>query len=145
MKIFLIITVCLVAIFLETTFISLPFVLISLLLLGVIFKEAWIFPAAFLSGIFLDMLSFRAIGVSSLFFILMLGGIFLYQRKFEIQSIFFVGISTLIISFINLSIFGSINSFLEALISTLFAFVVFYIVLRLHTPSKSSGKNALSF
>lgn len=90
MKYFIIFFSLFVALFLEASLFSLPFLLLCLIFFGVFYKESWIFPVAFLFGIVLDMLLFRTVGVTSLFFLCVLGVVFLYQRKFETQSIPFL-------------------------------------------------------
>lgn len=130
MKIFLIVIILFFALFCEISFVSLPLVLLALLLLGIIFKEFWIFPVGFGMGIVLDMLSFRTVGVSSIFFVVMLGIIFLYDRKFEVQSLPF----TVIFSFLAALGFGLIfkseQSIFLALITSFLAGGIFYVLLR---------------
>lgn len=98
MKVLFISIILFFALIFETAFFSLPLVLITVLLLGVLYKEAWIFPVAFGMGILLDLLSFRTVGVSSIFFCVMLGFIYLYQRKFEIQTLPFIAAVSLVVS-----------------------------------------------
>lgn len=144
MKYFVVTLVLLFALFFETTLLQLPLVLMSLLLLGVLYKERWIFLAAFLTGILLDMLAFRTVGISSLFFVTMLGLVFLYERKFEIQSFFFVGIATSILSLIFMMIFGSTNIILQLIFVELVSLGFFYVFTRLDMPYKKT-RGASSF
>ena len=81
------------ALLLETTLFTIPLVLISLLSLTVIYRENFLFLFSFIFGIFLDLILFKTIGSSSLFFTLFLFLVLLYQRKFEIKTASFVLIS----------------------------------------------------
>lgn len=130
MKILLIFIVLFLALFLETTFFSLPLVLLAIVLLGILFKEFWIFPVGFGVGIVLDVLSFRIVGVSSIFFVVMLGIVFLYDRKFEVQSLPF----TVIFSFLAALGFGLIfkigQSVFLALITSFLAGGIFWLMSR---------------
>lgn len=115
----------LIALFLQVAFLQLPFVLICLLVLAITIKEQWVFFVAFLMGILLDMLSFHLIGLSSLFFLLVLGVVFLYERKFEIQSFFFVGFSSFFSIFFSLLFFGSSFFLLQLVLGVLLSIALF--------------------
>lgn len=95
------------SILMEGTVTSLPLVLMSLILLTVFTKSQDVFLIAFLSGVILDILLVRSVGESSVFFLVMLFIVFLYDRKFEIQSLFFVEIITLVGASLYLIIFPS--------------------------------------
>lgn len=115
-----------VSLFLEVTVSSVPLVLLSILLFAILYKESWIFPAAFLMGILLDILLFQTVGIRSIFFVVILGAVFLYQRKFEIQSLPFVGIATFLIAALYGSIFGLGYPVLIAVVSSIFAGIIFF-------------------
>lgn len=137
MKYFLIGLVFFLSLFLETTFLSVPLVLLSVILLGVLFKEGWIFPAAFVMGILLDMLSFHTIGMSSIFFVVVLGIMFLYQRKFEIQSLQFVTIFPFLASLLFGIVFGQDFVLLSAVSMAIISGGIFYIIWILGTNTNS--------
>lgn len=143
MKYFLISIFLLVAFFLQVSFFQMPFVLIGLLILGIIFKEYWVFLAAFLLGILLDALTFRTIGVNSLFFTFMLGMVFLYERKFEIQSFFFVGFASFFSLLLYLLLFGVGFPFFQIILGvgiSLVLFAVWYFLL----PRSASTQKCLT-
>src|SRR5262245_36757173 len=77
-------------IFLQGSVTTIPLLLGLLLVWYCLTQEKWIFIVAFFSGIFLDVFLVRQIGVSSLFFLVVLYLLFLYQRKFEISSYYFI-------------------------------------------------------
>ena len=69
--------------FLETIT-TLPLVLIVLLCFSVVFKKPWVFVLAFFMGLILDLLQLRHLGQTSLFFIVFLIVVFMYDRRFKI-------------------------------------------------------------
>src|SRR5258706_10781636 len=83
-----------ITIFLEGTVTTLPLVLIYLLCLTIWKRDAVVFPIAFVGGLLLDILVVRAIGVSSLFFVIFVFLALLYQRKYEINSYPFVAFAS---------------------------------------------------
>ena len=98
MKFFWIFLLLFILICLQTTLVSIPFVLGGILLLSVLYKEYWIFPVSFVAGILLDLVTFQTVGITSLFFTFVLGILFLYERKFEIQSMPFITMFTFLAS-----------------------------------------------
>lgn len=125
---FLSIILLTLALLLETTLTTIPLVLISLLCLTVIYKEDILFLFGFIFGFFLDLILFNTVGLSSLFFVVFLFLVLLYQRKFEIKTVSFVLISSflgslgylLIFSYHNLIIFQAIASAIVGLIIFVF-------------------------
>lgn len=108
-----------IAVFVEGTMTSLPLVLVCLLCLTIMRRDASVFLFAVISGIVLDVLSLRPIGSSSLFFVLFIFLLLLYQRKYEIDSYPFVAASTFFGSMIFLALFGGqvvIESFISMFI-----------------------------
>jgi len=122
----LIILALIIAVFLESTLTTLPLVLLIILFGAVITKQNEMFALAFLTGLFLDIFSFRTIGISSFYFVGFVLGVFLYQKKFEIETLHFVLLSSLIGSFFYLLIQGSSHIILESLISCLIISVAFF-------------------
>lgn len=106
MKLFLFFFLLCLALLFETTLTSLPLVLIVLICFSVLYQRAWILIVVFFAGIILDALSLRFLGSSSMFFLIFLGLVFLYERKFEIQTVPFVLIASLVGSVTFLKIFG---------------------------------------
>lgn len=67
---------------------------ISLLILFFIFlNKIFIFFLSFLTGILIDSLSFSFLGERSIYFLIILFLVFLYQKKFEVKNFWFVTIS----------------------------------------------------
>lgn len=112
------------AIIIEGSFFSFPFVFLFLLFLSLRYDKSWIFVLAFVSGIILDAITLRNIGSSSLFFLVFLFAVFQYARKFEIGSSAFIVISAFLGSFVYLSLFGDSFVLQKALLTALIAFFV---------------------
>lgn len=110
-----------IAILLEGSITSLPLVLSILLVLAVNLRKQDVFVVAFLAGFLLDVLLVRPVGVTSIFFLCILLLVFLYEKKYEIKSLFFVILFTGLSSAVYLMIFHSPDFFLQVVISTLIA------------------------
>lgn len=135
--IYALITIVLVmTIFFETSLLSLPLVVGLLIMLTALFQKSWIWIVAFVCGIVLDLLTFHPVGASSVFFSVMLGLIFLYQRKFEIQSPFFVGTSVFIFSLFYGAFFIQRFSFFSAIITALGVSVIYAGIVLVHKPKE---------
>lgn len=115
-----------IAFLVEGTFTSVPLIIDILLLYYILYsEESTVFIASFIIGIFLDSISVRAIGESSLFLITFLFVVMLYQRKFEITTWPFVVSSSFLGAFAYLSIFGYQNVIASSFINSLLATGVF--------------------
>lgn len=128
MKIFFIGLLLLLCVFLEGTVTTLPLVFVCLLCVSIIKRETSIFPLAFFAGILLDFLTLHPIGGSSLFFVVVLFLVQLYQRKYEITSYPFVFVSSFIGSWIFLLFFGYHDALVQAIVSAILALVLFFIL-----------------
>lgn len=118
--------VCLfVAAFLQATVTTLPLFLIALLVIYVLKKNVWVFAAAFLGGLLLDVAAVRSLGQTSLFFISFLALISFYQRKFEINTLPFILFSAFAGSALFFYLFGAKTFLLQSLTSTAFAAILF--------------------
>ncbi len=128
----LFISLLIVALLLEGTLTSLPLVYIVLLCWAVIRRDAQAFVAAFITGIFLDVFAVRLVWQSSLFLVVSVFLILLYQRKYEIYSYPFVGVAGFLGSFVFLLLLGSNNLFLQAGISSCIGVILFAILKKVH-------------
>lgn len=122
-----IIILLIISVVLESSVTSLPLVLIAILIGSVTTRKNEIFLLAFLAGMFLDMLTLKTVGISSLFFVLYVLIIYLYRRKFEIENLGFVVVFSFIGSFIYLFITGSGFALIESFIATLISSISFYV------------------
>jgi len=126
------IIIFLFSLFLESSITTLPLVFLTLLCFAVLTRKDWIFVIAFIAGLALDALSFRALGQSSLYFILYIFLVFLYERKFEISTKYFIFIASFLGSFGFLIIFSYNNVVLQSLISSIIGVLIFSIFSRFH-------------
>lgn len=129
MKYFLLFILLLCAITLESTIIQLPLVLLVLLIFTIVFQDEWIFSVGIFSGFVLDALQFRIVGSSSLFFLVFLLLVFLYERKFELRSVWFVLIMSGVGSLLFFVLFGSSILVMQTLMSVLMGLILFTIVI----------------
>ncbi len=86
----IVVVLFLVALFLESSITSIPFLLTGMLLLFVFTKKPYVFFVAFICGILLDSMLLRMMGSTSIFYLLFLLIVLLYDRKFEVLSLPFV-------------------------------------------------------
>lgn len=116
---------------------TIPFSVGLLVVIAVLSRKSWVFFLALGLGFFLDLISIRVLGYSSLIFTVFVFILFLYERKFEIQTVIFVFISTFLGSLIYLEIFDYQQILLQSLIASLFAVTSFKLLwLKLGQPSE---------
>ncbi len=123
------------AMLLESTVTDLPLVLACLLILTIIRRDISVFIAAFFAGIFWDTLTLHRIGGASIFFLVFVFLIFLYQKKYEINSFPFVFAASFFGGWIFLAIFGYHGASTQSLTGSVFAVIVFGLT-RLKLPVK---------
>lgn len=111
----------------ESGVITLPLTLLILLFASVVTRSNNIFGLAFLSGLALDLLSFRTIGMSSIYFVCFVFLIFLYQKKFEIETIYFVAAFSFLGSLGYLFLTGSGSILTQTFFITLITILSFFI------------------
>ncbi len=128
-----------VSLLLECFVINIPLVLVSLIALTVIKKNYQMFFAGFILGIFLDILSFRTVGVSSLFFITFIFLILLYEKKFEITTNYFVILASFVGSFAFIFINHLHNLFLSSVISVFLGLMLFNIYKKIFIVKKEEN------
>lgn len=107
---------------------TLPFSAGVLVILYVWHRDSFVFFVAFILGLILDSLFVRDLGRTSFFFLVFLFVLFLYERKFEVNSLLFVFIASFIGGLSYLIFFGYSSIFLQALVSSLFAVVLFFVI-----------------
>ena len=107
---------------------TIPLSIAVLSVITVLFEKSWVFFAAFLLGLFLDLFGLRPLAQTSLFFVLFVFIIWLYERKFETQTLTFVFFSSFLGSLIYLIVFRYNNILFQAFVSALFAVLVFHLI-----------------
>jgi cell shape-determining protein MreD len=73
---------------------TLPLIIVWLVIFYVFFQDSRAFFLAFLSGVILDSSSVQTIGLSSLYLVGFVFLLSLYEKKFEIQTLPFVALSS---------------------------------------------------
>lgn len=120
--------VLLIFVFLQSSVSSTPVVLAWLISSAIVYKTRSVYLLAILGGELLDVLSFRVAGLSSTFFLSILIVVFLYERKFEIQTPQFVFIATVVSTFFYAWFEGFHYVIPMALFNGVIACLFFYIL-----------------
>jgi cell shape-determining protein MreD len=118
---------------------TLPLTLVFLLCLTVMKRQEWIFLLAFLAGMLLDIFTFRAVGMTSLFFVTYIFLLLIYQRKYETATMPFVVIASFFGSICYLLLIGMASFWLQSIISTLIAALAFTMYRVLNKPTFGDG------
>lgn len=126
--IYLLLFLLIVSVFLEGTVTTLPLVFICLLCLTILIRSSLIFFVAFFAGILLDAFALRSIGATSIFLLLAVFLILLYQRKYEINTFPFVLMASFLGSLLFLILFGYAHVFWLAIVSAIVASLVYGII-----------------
>lgn len=116
------------AIMLQASVTTVPLVLPIILFLSVVFRNNDVFFIAFLSGLFLDLLTFGRFGISSLYFTVLVFIVYAYQKRFEIETLHFITIFSFLGSLIYLVLVGSGHIFFQSVLATIISvssFVVY--------------------
>ena len=118
------------AILLESTITTLPLVLLLILFLAITRKSNDVFAIAFISGLFLDILSFGTIGLSSLYFVVLVFIVYMYQRRFEIETINFLILFSFFGSLVYLLMDGVRFVLPQSIFATLLVIASYYMYRR---------------
>lgn len=105
---------------LQGSLISFPLVFLVLLTIAIRSKKTWIFPLAFILGVILDSFYLKTPGTTSIFFLIFLFAVFVYERKFEVDSLSFIFISSFLGSMILFVILGETNILFKSVITSIF-------------------------
>lgn len=125
MKIFLLCLILILSVFIEGTTITIPVVLGLLVVLQTIYQDSWIFAAAFLTGILLDMFLLRTVGTTSIIFIAFLFILSLYEKKYEVKTSTFILTVTFLGSLIYLLIYKHNYVLQQAIVNSAIAVILF--------------------
>jgi cell shape-determining protein MreD len=114
------------ALILESTLTTIPLLLLMILVLTAVYKSNYIFILGLVFGLLIDLMTLRMIGVSSIFFSIMIFLVLLYQSKFEIATNTFIIFASILASFGYLLLMGyTHNIIFELLISVILALIMF--------------------
>lgn len=113
------------SLFLEGIVTTLPLVFICFLCLTIFMRNPMLFVFAFIAGLFLDTFAVRTLGGTSIFLLVSIFLIFLYQRKYEINTYPFVLIASFIGAVVYAVVFGYGGAVIQASLSSLIAVILF--------------------
>ena len=116
---------------LEATGIGIPVVLDFIFLYYINTSKPDVFGWGLLGGIILDVVFLKTIGATSIFFMLFLCIVFLYERKFEILTIPFVFLATFLGGLFYMNMMGYYDVFQYALINSLLTVLCFKILTKI--------------
>lgn len=119
-----------IAFIIEGMFTSMPIFLSSLLIYYIATQSSRIFLLGFIFGIFLDLLKLHVLGISSIYFVIILFLVSLYRRKFEIATIPFVFFSSFFGSIGYLLLFNESSVVVQSVVSAVIAVVMFIVILQ---------------
>lgn len=118
----------LLSLIIEGTLSSLPLTFIVLLIFLILKRDLNIFYIAFIAGIFLDLLSVRSVGITSVYLLVIFFAVLLYERKFETKSLPFVALASFFGS-LGLLFITSFNSVIifQAIVASSISLIIFKI------------------
>ncbi len=138
MKLFFIILLTIGLIF-ESSITTIPLTIPLLVVATVIFRDYTVFLLAFIFGILLDIILFKTVGLTSLFLVLLVFLILAYEKKFEINTKYFIALSTFLSSFFFLILSQRGNVILQSAISIAVAITLFEIIKKVSFKRKENG------
>jgi hypothetical protein len=121
--------ILILAFVLEGTITTLPLVLISFLILTIFLRAKFLFWLALVVGILMDVFLLRPFGLTSLLLVIFLLVTFLYEKKFESSTGYFILIFAFLGSMVYLLFLGSQSFFLQSIFAAFLAFLVFKILM----------------
>ena len=115
---------------LECVATTLPLLLVFTSIILILRRKLWVFGLAFFGGLILDVLRVHELGVTSIFLVVWLFLVLLYERKYEIATIQFVLASSFFGSLLYLWIFGYKDMLMQAVVSSMVSVALFWILRR---------------
>ncbi len=115
---------------LEASFISLPLVFLFLIPFTIRYKKSWVLLLAFILGILLDSFYLRTLGQTSLFLLVFLSAVSLYERKFEIENFSFILVASFIGSLFFFVIFDNSGVLFKSFISSIICLLISGFILK---------------
>lgn len=103
------------AILLQGSVVTAPLVLGVLIAFTVVRKKLWILSLAFVCGLIVDIVTLRNLGLESIYFLLVIALVFLYERKFETATKEFVGIFSFLVTVVYCFLFPSSGVLIPAI------------------------------
>lgn len=120
-----------IVLLLESTLLNFPLVLVMHIVYFVRNKVSEVFISALFWGLLLDILNVRRIGLSSTYILIVLFLILLYDRKYTINTLQFILISTFVASSGFVWLMQSPEPFVSVITATLTSGIIFILLRRL--------------
>ena len=118
------------AILLESSVTTVPLTLAALILYAVSKKDPDVLVFGFFSGILLDILTLGIVGKSAIFFVIFLALILMYERKFEMGSIYYLSFFSFLGLFSYSFLKGAYAPIPLAIFSTILSILIFKLFMR---------------
>lgn len=112
-------------IFVESVFFQIPLTLVIIIVAAIFQKKESVLFLAVVAGLILDSLLFRPLGITSLFFLGVIGILLVYKRKFETNHILFGVLFTTFSSMCYILLFKYQQLFLTTTATVLLAVFLF--------------------
>ncbi|MDP3941557.1 MAG: hypothetical protein Q8Q49_04595 [bacterium] len=126
MKLFAVMSIFLLTVVTEGTFVTVPIVLGFLIVLQIRYASEWILLCAFFAGLILDSMLFRNLGATSLYLLSFLLLVSLYERRFEVKTVPFVLASVIVGTSGYLFVFGTRAFFWQIGITVFLSILLFF-------------------
>lgn len=118
------------AIILQSSVTTVPLVLIVLLNFAVASKKRSVLFIAFFCGLLIDIVLLNPLGQTSLFFVVVLTIVIIYERKYDTQTFPFVFIASFLGSFSYLILYKSGFILIQSIVASLFSLLFFWAVIQ---------------
>lgn len=112
---------------LQGSLFSFPLIFVFLTNFAVKEKKIVVFPLAFILGLVLDSFYLRTLGTTSVFFLVFLFALFSYARKFEIDNISFIFVSSFLGGMVLFLILKDSNILLKSFLVSIFTVIVSFV------------------
>lgn len=139
-KLFFSLFLCLLALIIEGSLTTLPFLVLFLVLFFIFTKNSSAFLYAFVSGIVLDGMLVRTIGETALFLLTMVFVLSLYQRKFEVNSLPFAIFSLFVSSYSYALLFVRYDSLFQAIVITVLGSCIYWLVSKMNMSRRKISR-----
>lgn len=132
----LLIFLLIISLIFESSITTIPLTIAVLVVASVVLRDYVVFVLAFIFGILLDILTFKTVGLSSLFFTFLVFLILIYERKFEIYTPYFIAFASFLSSLIFLILFQRGNVIIQSLVCLAVALFLFEMFKKLNYKIK---------
>ncbi|HBB76463.1 MAG: hypothetical protein A2186_04515 [Candidatus Levybacteria bacterium RIFOXYA1_FULL_41_10] len=126
----------LLALLIEGSATTLPLTFIVLIVYTILKRDERILIVGFIVGLILDILTLNTLGITSLFFVLFLSLVLLYEKKLEITSIYYLVLFSFSGALVNSYLKHSDNLLLISTLSAFIAVLIFKTAVSINSKSQ---------